>query len=57
MNQANTLLLVAYVYLMGHMGYVLCFGLNTYNLGGWGPMMIMMVGPIVGYALGRIWQR
>jgi hypothetical protein len=57
MNQANTLCLVAYTYLMGHIAYVLCFGLNTYNFGGWGPTMIMVSGPLVGYALGRIWTR
>lgn len=57
MNQANTLCLVALVIVMGSLANVLCFGVNTGNIGGYGPAMLMMVGPVVGYALGRIWSK
>lgn len=56
MNQANTLCLVALVVVMYSLGRVLCFGLNPGNLGGYGPAGLMMVMPLVGYALGRLWS-
>ncbi len=57
MNQANTVCLLAIILVMYSMAQVLCFGLNPGNLGGWGPTMLMMVLPVAGYGLGRIWQR
>ena len=57
MNQANTLCLVAIILLVAQLANTFCFGLNPTHLGGWGPAMIMTCGPVIGYALGRIWHK
>ncbi len=56
MNQANTFCLIALVVIMYALGKVLCFGLNAHHLGGWGPMGLMMILPVVGYLLGRTYD-
>ena len=55
MNQANTLCLVAILLVLGRLAYVLCFGLNPYHLGGWGPAMMIVLLPLASYGLGRLW--
>ena len=55
MNKANTLCLISLVLVMYALAQVICFGLNTGNLGGYGPAGLMMAMPVVGYALGRLW--
>lgn len=57
MNQANTLCLVALVIVMYALAQILCFGTNPAGLAGFGPAGLMIVMPIVGYALGRIWEK
>lgn len=56
MNQANTVALIAIILFMAHLSSIFCFGLNPTHLGGWGPAMMMVVLPLVSYALGRIWS-
>ena len=56
MNQANTLCLVAVLLIVSMLARTFCFGLNPMMLGGWGPAMILIAGPLVTYLLGRIYQ-
>ena len=54
MNQANTVCLIAILILMGTLANVLCFGTNPNNLGGYGPAMLMVLLPLLAFALGTI---
>lgn len=54
MNQANTICLLAVLYLMGHIGYQLC--ITDTQLGGWILVGIMAALPLATYALGRAFQ-
>ena len=56
MNQANTICLLAVLYVMGQLASIFCFGLNPGNLGGYGIAMLFVALPLVTYALGRMWQ-
>ena len=55
MNQANTICLIAVLYLSGYIGYELCMT-NT-QLGGWILVGIMAALPLCTYMLGRGWMR
>ena len=54
MNQANTLCMVAIILCVYNIGYILCF--ETTMLGGWGPLMVLVVAPLIAYSLGRNWE-
>lgn len=56
MNQANTVCLIAIVLMLAKLASILCFGLNPYHLGGWGPAMLIAGLPVVSYCLGRMYS-
>jgi len=53
MNQANTLCLISWMIVLTVLGIELCFDQDS-TLGGWGPVMLMVAGPLIGYMLGRL---
>lgn len=54
MNQANTICLIAVLYLAGHIGYELC--MTDTLMGGWIMIGVIAGLPLCTYMLGRGWQ-
>lgn len=54
MNQANTICLIAVMYLAAHIGYELC--MTDTLMGGWVIIGVIAGLPLCTYMLGRGWQ-